>query len=148
MKAILQRVSHAAVRVAERQTGSIERGFLVLLGVGQADTERDVRYIVDQVLKIRVFADDAQKMNQSLTDVHGSLLIVSQFTLFADTSKGRRPSFLEAAGHEQGKALYEHTIKVFTEEGVHVETGEFGAHMQVELVNDGPVTIILDSQKQ
>ncbi len=147
MRAIVQRVSSAEVKVEGRITGRIGRGFVVLLGVARGDTAKDAEFITDRVIGLRVFADPAGKMNLALSAVNGELLVVSQFTLHADTSQ-RRPSFLEAAPPEEARPLYEHFLSLARGRGVKVEAGEFGAHMDVSLVNDGPVTIILDSRNR
>jgi D-aminoacyl-tRNA deacylase len=146
MRAVLQRVSRAEVRVDARILGKIGRGFVVLLGVAQGDTEADAAKLADRILGIRVFADAAGKMNCALAAVGGELLVVSQFTLLADTDSGRRPSFTRAASPEDARRLYEHFLSLVRKHDVKVQTGEFGATMEVELVNDGPVTIILDSR--
>jgi D-tyrosyl-tRNA(Tyr) deacylase len=145
MKAVLQRVSHANVVVEGEVVGSITLGFLVLLGVGRGDTEEDVRYIARKIADLRVFSDADGKFNLALRDVGGAVLLVSQFTLYADTRRGRRPSFTDAAPPELGQALVERCARLLRESGLVVETGIFGAHMEVSLLNDGPVTIILDS---
>ena len=147
MRAIVQRVSGAEVKVEGRITGRIGRGFVVLLGVARGDTAKDAEFIADRVIGLRVFADPAGKMNLALSAVNGELLVVSQFTLHADTRQ-RRPSFLEAAPPEEARPLYEHFLSLARGRGVKVEAGEFGAHMDVSLVNDGPVTIILDSRNR
>jgi len=147
VRAIVQRVSGAEVKVEGRITGRIGRGFVVLLGVARGDTAKDAEFIADRVIGLRVFADPAGKMNLALSAVNGELLVVSQFTLHADTSQ-RRPSFLEAAPPEEARPLYEHFLSLARGRGVKVEAGEFGAHMDVSLVNDGPVTIILDSRNR
>jgi D-tyrosyl-tRNA(Tyr) deacylase len=147
VRAIVQRVSSAEVKVEGRITGRIARGFVVLLGVARGDTAQDAEFIADRVIGLRVFADPAGKMNLALSAVNGELLVVSQFTLHADTSQ-RRPSFLEAAPPEEARPLYEHFLSLARGRGVKVEEGEFGAHMDVSLVNDGPVTIILDSRNR
>lgn len=147
MRAVLQRVSQAEVRVGDEVIGRIGRGFVVLLGVAKDDDEKDAAYLVDKTLAMRVFADAAGKMNLALGQVGGELLVISQFTLLADTESGRRPSFIRAAPPEEAKRLYEHFLSLVRNGGVKVETGEFGAMMAVSLVNDGPVTIILDSRK-
>ncbi len=146
MRAVIQRVSSAEVIVGERCIGRIGRGFVVLLGVARDDTAHDAVLVADRVLGLRVFADEAGKMNLALDAVGGELLVVSQFTLLADTSAGRRPSFIRAAPPETARALYEHFLSLVRERGVKVEEGEFGAHMKLGLVNDGPVTITLDSR--
>ncbi len=146
MRAIVQRVSRAEVRCAGRVAGKIARGFLVLLGVAADDSEADAEFLCDRILKMRVFADNAGKMNLAIDAVAGAMLVVSQFTLLADTSAGRRPSFIGAAPPDKARRLYEYFISLARRGDVTVETGEFGASMEVELVNDGPVTIILDSR--
>jgi D-tyrosyl-tRNA(Tyr) deacylase len=146
MRAVLQRVSRAEVRSGGKRLGAIERGFLVLLGVARGDDETDAAWMADRTLKMRVFADQAGKMNLALDAVGGALLVVSQFTLIADTESGRRPSFIGAAPPEEGKRLYEHFLSLARGANVKVESGEFGAMMEVELVGDGPVTILLDSR--
>jgi len=146
VRAILQRVSRAEVRVDGRVIGAISRGFVVLLGVGRGDSENDAEFLVDRITGIRVFADEAGKMNLALGTVGGELLVISQFTLHADTSQ-RRPSFINAAPPEEARRLYEYFVSRARDRGVKVAAGEFAAHMEVELINDGPVTIILDSRK-
>ena len=145
MRAIVQRVATAEVRVQGRTAGKIGRGFVVLLGVGRGDTEADADFILDRVIGLRVFADAAGKMNLALRAVGGELLVVSQFTLHADTSQ-RRPSFTAAAPPDEARRLYEYFLSRARLHDVKVEEGEFGAHMELALVNDGPVTIILDSR--
>jgi D-aminoacyl-tRNA deacylase len=146
MRAVVQRVSRAEVRVGGECLGRIGAGFAVLLGVARDDTEADAEFIADRVLGLRVFADAAGKMNLALAAIGGELLVISQFTLLADTSGGRRPSFIKAAPPEIAEPLYERFISLARERGVKVERGRFGAHMELALVNDGPVTIILDSR--
>jgi len=148
MRAIVQRVSRAQVRSGGRNLGEIGRGFVVLLGVAAGDSEADAQFIAGRTLKMRVFADAAGKMNLALDAVGGALLVVSQFTLMADTGAGRRPSFTGAAAPSGARRLYEHFVWLVKQGGVRVETGEFGAAMELELVNDGPVTIILDSRER
>ena len=148
MRAVIQRVSRAEVSVDGKCRGRIGPGFAVLLGVAREDTEADAAFIADRILGLRVFADAAGKMNLALGAVGGEVLVVSQFTLLADTSGGRRPSFIRAAPPELAVPLYEHFLSLVRIRGVKVETGEFGAHMELALVNDGPVTIILDSRVQ
>lgn len=148
VRAILQRVSRAEVRVGDRVVGSIARGMVVLLGVARDDTEADAAFIADRTLGLRVFADDAGKMNLALGAVGGQLLVISQFTLLADTESGRRPSFVRAAPPLEAQRLYEHFVSLVRQRDVKVETGEFGARMEVDLVNEGPVTIILDSRNR
>jgi D-tyrosyl-tRNA(Tyr) deacylase len=147
MRAILQRVSRASVEAGGRITGQIGSGFLVLLGVGKGDTEKDADYLADKILNLRVFPDAAGKMNLSVLDSGGALLVVSQFTLYADVRKGRRPSFDAAAPPGKAQRLYEYFVGVARQSGIRTETGVFQAMMQVELVNDGPVTIICDSNR-
>jgi D-aminoacyl-tRNA deacylase len=148
MRAVLQRVSSASVTVDGVITGSIGKGLLVLLGVASGDDESTSAEMVDKIVGLRIFNDDAGKMNLSLQDIDGEMLVVSQFTLYADTSRGRRPSFLSAADPSAARSLYEHFVSAARESVPTVETGVFGAMMQVELINDGPVTIILDSNDQ
>ena len=148
MRAVVQRVARARVSVGERITGSIEQGLVVLLGAGAGDGPGDLAYVVDKVVNLRIFADDAGKMNRSVLDVGGGVLVVSQFTLYGDARQGRRPAFTGALEPIAAKALYEEAVTRIRAAGVRrVETGEFAADMQVELVNDGPVTILLDSRK-
>ena len=146
MRAIVQRVGRAEVSVGGKSLGRIGPGFGMLLGVARDDTEADAEFIADRILGLRMFADDAGKMNLALGATGGELLVISQFTLLADTSGGRRPSFIKAAPPELALPLYERFISLVRARGVKVETGEFGAHMELALVNDGPVTIILDSR--
>jgi D-tyrosyl-tRNA(Tyr) deacylase len=144
VRALLQRVSRAEVRVAGRVTGRIDAGLVVLVGFTHGDTDEHLGWMVDKILGLRIFADEDQKMNRAVTDVGGSVLVVSQFTLYGDAQKGRRPSFVDAARPEQAIPLYERFIALVRARGVRVESGEFGAMMEVELVNDGPVTIWLE----
>ena len=148
MKAVIQRVTRASVEVEGRIIGRIGAGLLVLLGVAKGDDERDLSYLLEKLQTLRIFGDDQGKMNRSLVDVGGALLLVSQFTLLGDTSKGRRPGFDLAASPEAARALYEQAVERLRSAGLTVETGVFGAHMQVELLNDGPVTFIVDSRRQ
>ena len=145
MKAVIQRVQHASVVVDDATVGQIGPGLLVLLGVGRDDTEEDVRHVARKVAEMRIFSDADGKFNLALGDIGGSILLVSQFTLYADTRKGRRPSFIGAAAPELAEALVERCAQLWREAGITVETGRFGAHMDVSLLNDGPVTIILDT---
>lgn len=148
MRAVVQRVTRAKVTVGDRVTGEIGPGLLVLLGAGAGDTEADLGYIVDKLVNLRIFADPAGKMNLSVKDMKGGVLVVSQFTLFGDARQGRRPSFIGALEPVAAKALYEQSIIAIRAAGVEqVATGEFAADMAVELTNDGPVTILLDSRK-
>ena len=144
MRVLLQRVARAEVSVESRVLGHIERGLLLFVGFTHGDSEDQLAWMADKVVGLRVFADDEDKMNRSVADVGGSILIVSQFTLYGDAAKGRRPSFVDAARPEIAIPLYERFIALLRERGVPVQTGEFGAAMQVELVNDGPVTLRLD----
>ena len=149
MRAVVQRVSRASVTVEGRVTGAIGRGLLVLLGAGAGDTAADLAYVVDKIVNLRIFADDAGKMNRSVKEIGGGVLLVSQFTLYGDARTGRRPAFTGALEPVAARALYEQAQGALRAAGVaRVEAGEFGADMRVELVNEGPVTILLDSRKQ
>jgi D-aminoacyl-tRNA deacylase len=145
MRVILQRVSRASVEVDGRIVGEIGGGLLVLLGVAKPDTAADADALVAKILNLRIFADEAGKMNRSILDCTGELLVVSQFTLYGDCSRGRRPGFDSAAPAEQARALYEHFVEAARRSGLKVETGVFQAHMAVSLVNDGPVTFLIES---
>lgn len=145
MRALVQRVSRASVTIDGKVHGAIDKGFLVLLGITEGDTEADARYLADKCVGLRVFTDENDKMNRSLADVGGGLLVVSQFTLYGDCSHGRRPSFIAAARPDTAIPLYECFVARCRESGLPVETGEFGAHMEVELLNDGPVTLWMDT---
>jgi D-aminoacyl-tRNA deacylase len=147
MRAVIQRVSRASVKVDGELAGDIGNGLLVLLGVARDDSEADADYLAEKVAALRIFEDDAGKMNLSVADVGGTVLAVSQFTLFGDVRRGKRPSFDAAARPEQAKALYEYFVERIRASGLRCETGRFQEMMQVELVNDGPVTILLDSKK-
>jgi D-tyrosyl-tRNA(Tyr) deacylase len=147
MRAVVQRVRSACVRVGDEVTGSIGPGLLVLLGVGRRDGPADVQYVAGKLADLRIFEDEKGKMNRSLLEVGGSMLVVPQFTLYGDCRKGRRPSFDAAAPPVLGRQLYEDVVRVLGERGMAVRTGTFQAHMQVELTNDGPVTVLLDSQR-
>ena len=147
MRAVIQRVSEASVTVDQVVSGRIQRGFLVLAGVADDDEEKDALWIAEKIAGLRVFEDSDEKMNLSLADVEGAVLLVSQFTLFGDCRKGRRPSFVEAARPEKARALYEKLAENLRQLGLVVETGVFQAHMEVRLLNDGPVTLLLDSRK-
>ena len=146
MKAVIQRVSSASVSVDNTQISSINNGFLILLGVQQGDDEKDLEYLVNKTAGMRIFKDDKQHMNLSIKNVNGEALVVSQFTLCADTHKGRRPSFIHAAPPEIAEQMYQQFCEQLKVAGVPVQTGKFGAMMGVSLINDGPVTIILDSR--
>ena len=146
MKAVVQRVTRSAVSVDDRTIGAIDRGLLVLLGVAREDTENESRYLADKIVNLRIFEDEQGKMNRSLSDVGGAMLVVSQFTLLGDCRKGRRPSFIDAAPPEHADALYRHFVRCVREAGIETATGQFQAMMQVSLVNDGPVTLIVESR--
>ena len=146
MKALIQRVIKASVSVAGEDVGRIGRGLVVFLGVAGGDTERDAQYLMQKIINLRIFADAAEKFNLSSLDINGELLLVSQFTLLADTRKGRRPSFTEAAPPEQAEALFDYAVGLARDSGLKVATGRFQQSMQVEIHNDGPVTIMLDSR--
>ena len=145
MKAVIQRVTHANVKVENKVIGEITDGFVVLLGVTETDTSKDAETLAQKIIHLRIFEDENEKLNNSLLDIDGSILSISQFTLYADVRKGRRPNFMQAARPEQANKLYEHFNNQLLQAGVHVETGSFGAMMEVELVNDGPVTIIVET---
>ncbi|RMG54871.1 MAG: D-tyrosyl-tRNA(Tyr) deacylase [Acidobacteria bacterium] len=147
MRAVIQRVTSAAVKVGETCVGKIGHGLLVLLGVGAEDREADADYLADKIVHLRIFPDERGKMNRSLTEVNGHILVVSQFTLYGDCRRGRRPSYSAAAPPDRAKRLYEYFVARLKSYGVHVETGVFQEMMDVELINHGPVTILLDSQK-
>ena len=147
MRALIQRVCKATVRVNEQIVGQIDRGLLILLGISDDDDLRDVQYVAEKCANLRIFEDDQGKMNRSLRDAGGRALVVSQFTLYGDTRKGRRPSFMQAAPPARAKALYEQFVQSFKDLGIHTETGVFGAYMQVEIHNTGPVTLMVESDK-
>ena len=147
MRAVLTRVNSASVTIDGEVVGKIGKGFLILLGVGPNDTEKECRYLAEKALGLRIFTDDQDKMNLGLADVGGQVLVVSQFTLYGNCRKGRRPSFVEAAGPELGNRLYEQFLRDCEELGFPPQHGRFGAHMQVESVNNGPVTLILDTDE-
>ena len=148
MKAVIQRVKSASVSVDDKIIGEIATGFLILLGVEQSDAQDDLNYLVKKTIGLRIFKDDNKNMNLSIKDVGGETLVVSQFTLCADTSRGRRPSFIKAANPEEADSMYQQFCKQLTMNNLSVQTGKFGAMMDVSLVNDGPVTIILDSREK
>jgi D-tyrosyl-tRNA(Tyr) deacylase len=147
MRAVVERVTEARVRIADETVGEIGAGLLVLLGVARDDFQEDADYLADKTINLRIFADEEGKMNLSLLDTNGAMLVVSQFTLCGDARKGRRPSYIDAAEPEKANALYEYFVERVRARGVKVETGVFQAMMKVGLVNDGPVTILLDSKK-
>jgi D-tyrosyl-tRNA(Tyr) deacylase len=147
VRAVVQRVRECAVHVDGRLTGKIDSGLLVYLGVGRRDSEQDARALCEKILNLRIFSDDQNKMNKSLLDVRGEILVVSQFTLYGDAREGRRPSYTEAADADTARRLYEHSLALLAQSGLRVASGEFQAHMQVSYTNIGPVTILLDSEK-
>ncbi len=147
MRCVIQRVTEASVTAEGKLSGQIQQGFMVLIGVSVRDTEKDVAYMAGKVPNLRIFEDDQGKMNRSLLDVGGSILAVSQFTLYGDARGGRRPGFTDAARPEEANRLYEQLVEAWRGMGVHVETGVFRTDMKVSLVNDGPVTILMDSEK-
>jgi len=148
MKALLQRVTGASVSVAGEVVGSVGRGLVVFVGVASEDTEKDAQYLAQKTVNLRIFADEEGKFNLSALDINGELLLVSQFTLMADTRKGRRPSFVEAAPPAQAEELFNYFVEQASATGLKVETGRFQQYMQVEIHNDGPVTILLDSREK
>ena len=147
MRAVVQRVSQANVTVDNEKVGEIGPGIMVLIGVADTDTDKDLKYIVDKVMNLRIFDDENGVMNRSVLDVGGSILAVSQFTLYGDARGGRRPSYIRAAKPEPADAMYEKAVAAWRGNGIHVETGRFRTEMKVSLINDGPVTILLDSEK-
>ena len=149
MKVVIQRVSEARVKVCEKLISEIKLGFLILLGVEKSDSQTDINWLVSKISNLRVFSDDKLKMNLSIKDIKGEIIVVSQFTLHAKTKKGNRPSYINAANPEHAKPLYDEFIsKLKNESGVDVKSGIFGANMQLAIVNDGPVTIIIDSKNK
>lgn len=147
MRAVVQRVTSSKVVVDDKVIGEIGKGLNILIGISKEDREEDLLYLRDKIINLRIFEDENDKMNLSLLDVKGEILAISQFTLYGDCRKGRRPNFMEAEGGERAKALYERFVDLLKEKNINVETGEFGAHMKVDIQNDGPVTLILDSKK-
>lgn len=147
MRAVVQRVKEASCKVDGKTVGKIEKGILLFLGIGKGDEDKDLKYLVDKVLGLRIFSDDEGKMNLSLEDVEGEILIISQFTLYGDARKGKRPSFSNSSSPEIGEAYYKQFIEEVRSRGIKAETGVFGADMDIQLINDGPVTILLDSEK-
>ena len=148
VKALLQRVTRASVSVAGEEVGRIGQGLVIFIGVASGDTEKDAQYLAQKTVNLRIFADEADRFNLSALDIKGELLAVSQFTLLADTKKGRRPSFIEAAPPDQAEELFERFVEESRASGLKVETGRFQQYMQVEIHNDGPVTILLDSREK
>jgi len=147
MRAVVQRVKEAGVKVDNKIVGKISKGLLIFLGVGEEDSEIDLNYLVHKILGLRIFQDENDKMNLSVQDINGEILVISQFTLYGDVRKGKRPSFIKSAHPEIGNRFYEEFITKINESGVKVESGKFGAHMDIDLINDGPVTILIDSNK-
>ena len=147
MRAVVQRVTYSSVEVDGVIVGEINKGFNVLLGISKEDTEEDMKYIKDKIINLRIFSDENDKMNLSLLDIQGELLLISQFTLYGDARKGRRPNFMNALGGEEAKSFYDKFVEIMKETGLKVETGIFGADMKVDIKNDGPVTILLESSK-
>ena len=147
MRAVVQRVTYSSVEVDGVIVGEINKGFNVPLGISKEDTEEDMKYIKDKIINLRIFSDENDKMNLSLLDIQGELLLISQFTLYGDARKGRRPNFMNALGGEEAKSFYDKFVEIMKETGLKVETGIFGADMKVDIKNDGPVTILLDSSK-
>ena len=147
MRAVIQRVKSSSVVVSNQEVGAIGEGMMVLVGAGQEDTESDADYIAKKIVDLRIFEDSEGKMNLSIEDTGGSVLLVSQFTLYGDCRKGRRPSFVQALEPDEAKRLVDYVAKRISERGIQVRTGVFGADMKVELVNDGPVTLLLDSRR-
>jgi D-tyrosyl-tRNA(Tyr) deacylase len=148
MRAVIQRVTESSVTVENKVVGKIGSGLTILLGVEETDTEEDAKWMTQKIPDLRIFNDDEGKFNRSLIDVNGSILLISQFTLHGDCRKGRRPSFIKAARPEVAIPLYEKTLSLFKEMNIPTESGVFGAHMDVNIQNDGPVTLLLDSRKQ
>ncbi len=147
MRAVVQRVVSSNVKVDGETTGEIKKGLMLLLGVAEDDTEKDISYMVEKIINLRIFEDENEKMNLSLKDVEGELLVVSQFTLFGDCRKGRRPGFSDAARPDKADLYYKEFVKEARNMGIKTETGRFQTHMMVELINDGPVTLLIDSKK-
>ena len=147
MRAVVQRVKKGSVEIEEKEIGKIEKGLVILLGVGQNDTEKDAEYLAEKIVNLRIFEDKEEKMNLSVRDINGQILVISQFTLYGDCKKGRRPSFISAALPDKAVKLYDYFIKYIKNYGLKIETGKFQAMMLVKIFNDGPVTILLDSEK-
>ena len=148
MRALIQRVKQASVSVGEETVGSIGSGLVVFIGIRKGDTEQDAEYLVKKTVNLRIFPDTEERFSYSALEIEAQLLVVSQFTLYADTSKGRRPSFISAAPAEEARSLFQMTLALFRNSGLKVESGRFQEHMMVEIHNDGPVTLMLDSQNQ
>ena len=148
MRVVVQRVKYSKVTVDNEIIGEISKGINVLIGISNSDTEEDLKYIKEKIVNLRIFEDEDNKMNKSLLDIKGDILAISQFTLYGDCRKGRRPNFMKALGGDEARVLYEKFIEMLKETGLRVETGKFGAHMMVDIINDGPVTLLLDSNKE
>ena len=148
MRVVVQRLNSSKVTVEGEIVGSINKGLNLLIGISKEDTEEDLLYLKDKILNLRIFEDENDKMNLSLLDIKGEILAISQFTLYGDCRKGRRPNFMEAEGGERARTLYERFVELLRESNLKVETGKFGAHMIVDIQNDGPVTLMLDSKKK
>lgn len=147
MRAVIQRVKKGSVEIKEKETGKIEEGLVILLGVGQNDTEKDAKYLAEKIVNLRIFEDREGKINLSVKDINGQILVISQFTLYGDCKKGRRPSFISAAPPDKAVKLYDYFIKYIKNYSLKIETGEFQTIMLVKIYNNGPVTILLDSEK-
>ncbi|URZ07138.1 D-aminoacyl-tRNA deacylase [Clostridium felsineum] len=147
MRAVVQKVTKSSVKVEGKVIGKIEKGLNVLIGITEGDTIQDIEYLKNKILNLRIFEDEEGKLNKSLKDVNGELLLISQFTLYGDCRKGRRPSFIEALSGDKAEKIYNKFVELCKEEIENVQTGEFGAHMDVEIQNDGPVTLLIDSKK-
>jgi len=147
LRAVVQRVKKGSVEIEEKEIGKIEKGLVILLGVGQNDTEKDAEYLAEKIVNLRIFGDKEGKMNLSVKDINGQILVISQFTLYGDCKKGRRPSFISAALPDKAVKLYDYFVKHIKNYDLKIETGEFQAMMLVKIYNDGPVTILLDSEK-
>jgi len=148
MRAVLQRVKKANVTIDEKVKGEINKGIMLLLAIGKEDTENDLKYMIEKVMNLRIFEDENEKMNLSLLEIKGEMLIISQFTLYGDCRKGRRPNFMKSEKPDIAEEMYNEFIKKAKEYGIKIESGEFGANMAVDLINDGPVTILMDSKKE
>lgn len=148
MRAVIQRVKKANVTIDDKIKGKIKKGIMLLLAIGQEDTEKDTKYMLEKTMNLRIFEDENEKMNLSLLDIKGEMLVISQFTLYGDCRKGRRPNFMKSAKPETAEEIYNEFIKKAKGYGIKIQTGEFGANMDIDLINDGPVTILIDSKKE